>query len=195
MVVSEALVDSAVKAALGELKKKAGVSFDSDEHAILTEKMSDFLVDDCEIDILTMFAFGDLKEDQWMSWLELAREAQESRGEETETISSEDTEREAEHLFALHNGELPQEDVKPVNQVALISVTQNGSDEAVLLNGKTVLTADPTCGDSLETVSEVALQLAFIHEVEVVRLEVAPEANWCWDGVIRKLKSQAKLVA
>lgn len=106
MILSESHVDNAVHAALEELKK-AGVSFDSDEYCIFNERLTEFLTDECQMDVVESVTFNDLKDDQWMSWMELAREAQIDRGDDPETISSEDTEKEAEHLFGLHDGYLP----------------------------------------------------------------------------------------
>lgn len=106
MILSESQVDNAVHAALEELKK-AGVSFDSDEYCIFNKRLTEFLTDECQMDVVESVTFNDLKDDQWMSWMELARETQIDRGYDPETISSEDTEKEAERLFGLHDGYLP----------------------------------------------------------------------------------------
>ncbi|WP_035477977.1 hypothetical protein [Aliagarivorans taiwanensis] len=106
MIITGSLVDKALNAALDTLKQ-AGVSFDADEYGILHERLTDFLTDDCEIKIQETVTFDDLQGDQWMSWMALARQAQEDRGENIESITSEETEQQAEQLFTLHNGELP----------------------------------------------------------------------------------------
>lgn len=112
MILSASHVDNAVHVALEELKK-TGVSFDSDEYCILNERLTDFLTDDCHINVVESFSFTHLQEDQFMAWMKLARKCQEDRGENTETISSEETEKEAAHLFELHNGYLPASDSLP----------------------------------------------------------------------------------
>ncbi|MEG3764911.1 hypothetical protein [Alteromonas sp. 14N.309.X.WAT.G.H12] len=104
--LSDSHVDKAVRAALEELKK-AGVSFDSRKVDILKENLTEFLVEDCAIDVI---AFEDLNEENLLLWVELAREKQ---GEDLDAISLEETERQAKELYRFHDGRLPEPESAP----------------------------------------------------------------------------------
>lgn len=88
-------------------------------------------------------------------------------------------------------GELFNNEAEPVQygkQVLIVEITQNGSDVAVFLNGEYVISADPGCGDSTETVYEVAKSLAGIHKVCIQHIEHAPDNDeWQWSEVEKHL--------
>lgn len=81
-------------------------------------------------------------------------------------------------------------------QLAIIKITQNGSDEAVVLNGNIILTADPSTSDSTADPS-ISDSTANIHTVSqnlaealgtpIKYINHAGEDEWSWDGVLSHL--------
>lgn len=80
-------------------------------------------------------------------------------------------------------------------QLAIIKITKDGSDEAVVLNGNIILTADPGCGDSLENIEEVADNLAATLQINIHRIQVAPALDWTWEEIIEDLKADNSLIS
>ncbi len=80
-------------------------------------------------------------------------------------------------------------------QLSIIQITNNGSDEAVVLNGNIICTADPTCSDSLELISAVANNLQSTLQTPLSYIEVSPDEDWQWEDVIQNLKTENKLIS
>lgn len=78
------------------------------------------------------------------------------------------------------------------NQVAFIKITKNGSDQAVYLNGKYVVSADPGCGDQVEMIGVVAQSLANIFGVNIDFFNVEAEEDWSWDEIEGYLRLDGK---
>lgn len=79
-------------------------------------------------------------------------------------------------------------------QVALVEITQFGSDKAVFVNGEYVASADPSCGDSAELIEQVSQSLAVLNGVEVDRIYHAAHEDWQWDEIQSCLQDSGKLV-
>jgi len=80
------------------------------------------------------------------------------------------------------------------NQIALLKITKNGSDEAVFLNGKKILSADPAIGEPIEMVQTVANSLSEIHGVPIKHIQHSPEEDWDWELVAGDLIKSGKIV-
>lgn len=106
MIISESHLDSIVHAVSQKLGN-VGIELDSDLLSDLNDTLTVFLSENCDVTTQETVSFAELSGEQWIAWMELARDAQSDRGESGESISSEETEREAEHLFGLHEGIIP----------------------------------------------------------------------------------------
>ena len=106
MIISETHVDNIVHAVSGKLGR-AGLHMDSDLLSDLNDTLTAFFNDKCDIAIQETVSFEELSGEQWMVWMALAREAQDDRGDSPESISPEETETQAHHLYSLHDGLLP----------------------------------------------------------------------------------------
>lgn len=86
-----------------------------------------------------------------------------------------------------------------MSNVILVNV---GSDSAVYVGDEHILSAAPTCGDSVEAVSTVAGSLAALFGVELVVVDEEPPCeDWDWvdvetvlleKGVIKRFDIQAQ---
>lgn len=72
-------------------------------------------------------------------------------------------------------------------QLTIVKIIENGSDEAVTLNGNIILTCDPSCGDDVDQIKDVANNLAETLNVSIEYIEHSPEVDWDWDEVIKDL--------
>ena len=106
MIISESHLDSIVHAVSQKLGN-VGIELDSDLLSDLNDTLTVFLSDNCDVTTQETVSFAELSGEQWIAWMELARDAQVDRGETCESISSEKTEQEAENLFGLHDGIIP----------------------------------------------------------------------------------------
>lgn len=77
--------------------------------------------------------------------------------------------------------------------VALVSITQNGSDQAVFLNGEFISCADPSAGDTTGIVEQAANNLAKLFKVDVVEIEHAASEDWDWNQVSEQLRASGCL--
>lgn len=78
-------------------------------------------------------------------------------------------------------------------QVALIQITNHGSDIAVFLDGEYVISADPSAGEQTEMVEHVAHSLAVIHGVEIVKIEFPAKEDWQWHDIQTDLQNDGRL--
>lgn len=77
--------------------------------------------------------------------------------------------------------------------VTIVEITDNGSDLALYLGTTFILSADPGCGDSLDSVVIPAEAISAAMGVEINKVKVSPEADWDWDGVTEQLLKEGKL--
>lgn len=73
-------------------------------------------------------------------------------------------------------------------QVLIVKIIENGSDVAVFFNGQYVFSAAPGCGDSVDTVYEVAAALAVTHNVTIEEVEHKAREEWQWSEIEHDLK-------
>ncbi len=107
MHISESNLDDSVHL-LADFLKRLGIELNEENMTTFNNELSSVLNDSFGIVTQQNVEFKDLLGDQWMAWMNLARDVQTGRGDDPEQISSEEAEREAGHLFALHGGILPQ---------------------------------------------------------------------------------------
>lgn len=74
--------------------------------------------------------------------------------------------------------------MRPISfKVIIVKVISNGSsDQAVFLNGKNMLSVDPSAGDDASKIDILANNLSLVLGCEEpqTRFWNAPE-DWCWD--------------
>ena len=80
-----------------------------------------------------------------------------------------------------------------IKQIALIEITRFGSDVGLYVDGSYVTSADPGCGDSTDAVISMAENLAASQNLAPDRIQVAPDEEWQWDDVSRRLQEEGKL--
>lgn len=74
-------------------------------------------------------------------------------------------------------------------QVALVKITENGSDVGLYVNGEYIISADPGCGDSVDTVQTVAENLAATFKINLIEVDYAAKEDWQWNDVEDELKA------
>ena len=82
-----------------------------------------------------------------------------------------------------------------MTQIALIELTNYGSDTAVFVNGEYLFSADPANPEIAETVVTVAENLALIHDVELKRIAHPAHAEWQWTEIQEDLRASGELRA
>ena len=73
-------------------------------------------------------------------------------------------------------------------QLSIVKITSHGADESLLLNGNSIITCDPSCGEESEQVHAVAKNLSETLGLTIEYIEHAPKEDWSWDDVINTLK-------
>ena len=73
--------------------------------------------------------------------------------------------------------------------VALVSITQNGTDQAVFLNGEFIACGDPSAGETTAIVEQAANNLAKLFKVDVAEIEHAASEDWDWNQVSEQLRA------
>lgn len=82
----------------------------------------------------------------------------------------------------MHTKEIAEKDRGRVS-VVLINIVQNGSDRGVFVNGKLVLSADPSCGEDVTCVSRLSESLALALEAGFKEMNVCAKEDWTWDDI------------
>jgi hypothetical protein len=67
--------------------------------------------------------------------------------------------------------------------VVLVNIVQNGSDRGVFVNGKLVLSADPSCGEDVKVVSKLSSNLVVALGASFKKMDVSAAEDWTWDDV------------
>lgn len=81
-----------------------------------------------------------------------------------------------------------------VNQVLHVVITEQGTDEAIFMNGKLIVSADPDVGDVFG-VRQTGKALAEFFDLPLVRCEWPAHSDWQWDEVAEDLKREGLLHA
>ena len=68
-------------------------------------------------------------------------------------------------------------------QIVVIEIAKNGSDRALYINKQQVLSADPSCGDNVTHVYEVAKSMALALNGQVLTVPYSPSEGWNWEEV------------
>lgn len=98
------ITDGHLQKMVGSIKDElilTGISLDSDLMSILSERLSDFFTEDCDIKISDTPIFDDIVDVQWLTWMQTARELKGSKGL---SQSSETTELQAKTLYEQLDG-------------------------------------------------------------------------------------------
>lgn len=78
--------------------------------------------------------------------------------------------------------------------LTLIEITENGYDHAVYLDGHCVLSADPSAGEDVGSVKEVAGALSAVLKTELDHIEYPAGQDWQWDDIILHLSEDGWIV-
>lgn len=78
-----------------------------------------------------------------------------------------------------------------MNKVVLVSIDGFGSDVAVFLDGKYIVSADPGAGHDISQVEAVAAGLASCLGVDLIKLKHRPQNDeWQWSEVQAELRTK-----
>lgn len=80
-----------------------------------------------------------------------------------------------------------------MKHIALVGIKKNGADVALFLDGELILSADPSAGDDVRVVHQLANRLTHHYMVKLNVIEHMPEADWNWDEVKYELVSKQDL--
>jgi hypothetical protein len=84
---------------------------------------------------------------------------------------------------------------KTIMQLIIIQITQNGSDLAILLNGEIILSADPSAGEDVGNVIDVATNISQCLQLpEAKVIDFSPKENWSWKDVIAQCIEDKSIV-
>ncbi len=75
------------------------------------------------------------------------------------------------------------------HQVLLIEITDHGYDFACYLDGEYIISADPGCGESTDTVITLAKNLASALNTTVEHIDWVPKEDWNWDDIIQEFRA------
>jgi len=81
-----------------------------------------------------------------------------------------------------------------VHQVALVNITKHGSDVGLFVNGSYVISADPGCGDDVQSVKATAYAICAELETPITEMDFEPDDEWQWGDIHLLLIDQGKLI-
>lgn len=76
-------------------------------------------------------------------------------------------------------------------RIVLVNIVQNGSDRGVFVNGKLVLSADPSCGDDTSVVATLAETLTNVLNADLKEIDVPAHEDWTWNDIEQLVTSSA----
>jgi hypothetical protein len=81
-----------------------------------------------------------------------------------------------------------------IDQIAMVSIMENGADYACFVNGKYVISIDPDFDEPSSIVTDLADNLSSLSNTKIVEIEHHPNEGWNWTEVENNLKQQGSLI-